>query len=248
MNYDWIKDSKYKQEYIEFIESRRFRDVSELSIQHLHHIKPRHYYRDTLKEIDNSADNTVILSPSEHAYAHYILSQATNNYKDHCAVWRTLRGLKFQSLEDLSFLDKYKYPSMPQWIKDKLTGRKRTSAQKIRISQGMIGNENAKNHKCSEEAKTLMRNLKINKTPWNKGKNLGVRKKLRCFYNTQTKILETNVTVTEMVKKYNLGSSSMSMLANNHKKSFRNWICLDNLQPSQREEYLNSLEGSETRE
>lgn len=247
-NYDWIPENEFKQEYIVFIESRKERDKNSLINLHKHHIKPRHYYVDINEEIDNSEDNLISLTPSEHAYAHYILCKATNNYKDHCSVWRTLRGLKPENLKDLEFLDYYEYPSMPQDIKNKLIGRKRTKEQKERIAKASIGNVNALGYKHTPEAIEKMRNLKINKKPWNKGISGRPKSYKRTFFNTETKVLEKDISVSAMAKKHKLGVSSMNMLANKHKESFRNWICLDNLQPSQRQEILNSLEGSETRD
>jgi hypothetical protein len=247
MNYDWITETEHKRDYVEFIESRRKRDGSQVLNPHLHHIKPRHYYVDAGEVINNTPDNLIILSPSEHAYSHYLLCKATDNYKDHCAVWRTLRGLKPESLTDLEFLNEYEYPSMPDWVKNKLRGRKRTIAQKQNIANGSIGNSNALGHKCSDVVKAKLSELKKDKPSWNKGKSTGPKHKFRSFYNIELRILEEDITVTEMSKKYNLGVSSVSMLANNRKKSFRNWVCLDNLQPSQRQEIVASLEGSETR-
>lgn len=244
-NYDWIPDNRHKSEYVNFIKSKKERPIKKKVGYHLHHIKPRHYFVDENIEVDNSGDNLVSLTPAEHAYAHYLLCMATNNYKDHCALWRTTRGNKGKTLEDYLFLNDYKYPSPSEEVLEKLRNVVRTDEQKEVYREKSKNNTNAKGHKVSDESRNRMRELKLGKDTWNKNKKGMPKEKKRTFFNLETKVLEKDMSVTKMCKKYELGTSSMSMLANNKKKSFRNWVCLDNLQPSQRQEILNSLEGSE---
>lgn len=244
-NYDWILDNRYKREYISFINDKKERPIKKKSGYHLHHIKPKHYFIDKNLEVDNSEDNLVSLTPNEHAYAHYLLCMATNNYKDHCALWRTTRGIKGKKLEDFLFLNDYVYPKHSEETLSKMRGKVRTEEQKEVYRDKSKNNTNAKGHRLDKETRMLLSELKLGKDPWNKNIKGFPKERKRNFFNTDKKILEMNISVTQMCKKYSLGSSSMSMLANKKKESFRNWVCLDNLQPSQRQEILNSLEGSE---
>lgn len=245
-NYNWIQNNnEYKKKYISFIEEKRNRGIAKKKGYHLHHIKPRHYFIDDNLEIDNSNDNLVLLTPSEHGYAHYLLCKATDNYKDHCALWRTTRGQNGTNLEDYSFLDNYQYPKHSKENLEKMRGKIRTEEQKEVYREKSKNNINAKGHKVDEKSRKIMSELKKGKPPWNKGKKGSSKERKRNFFNIDSKILEKNISVTQICKKYNLGRSSMNMLVNKKKESFRNWICLDNLQPSQRQEILNSLEGSE---
>ena len=67
---------------------------------HLHHILPKHYGE------DNSPNNLVPLTPTEHAIAHVYLAKSTNNYKDWWAVCRTLRDK--HNIKESILLNKYK--------------------------------------------------------------------------------------------------------------------------------------------
>lgn len=246
--YDWIvAQNEFKVQYIEFIEEKISlnRGYKRKPKHHLHHIKPRHYFLDNNLEVDNSDENLVLLTPAEHAYAHFLLCKATDNYKDHCALWRTTRGLEIKTIEDLEFLNDYVYPKHTEENLLKMRGIKRTKEQKEVYREKSKNNSNAKGHKVSQKSREHMSELKMGTEPWNKNLVGSTRERKRSFFNENLSILEKETTVTKICKKYNLGVSSMSMLANKKKQSFRGWVCLDNLQPSQRQEILDSLEGSE---
>lgn len=107
--FEWLNpNSIFSLRYTKFILSLKTkRETKRRKGFHLHHIRPKHYFKDNGMAVDNSEQNLVSLSPREHAIAHYLLYKSTQNFKDRWALCRMLRDTSLKYI-NTRFLDKYR--------------------------------------------------------------------------------------------------------------------------------------------
>ena len=67
---DYFDKNEYFEKYLELLHAPQTSDVP----LHKHHIIPKVYFRLLNLAVDNSNENTVMLTPSNHVIAHYYLA------------------------------------------------------------------------------------------------------------------------------------------------------------------------------
>jgi hypothetical protein len=135
-NEAYFDKNEYFEKYIELLHTPQ---ISDLPL-HKHHIIPRVYFRLLNLTVDNSDENTVMLTPANHAIAHYYLalcSKGELKYRLRACFIRMTGNKRFCETLDLASLEKLNElkTEFSRQRSEKARGTKLTADQKQKISK-----------------------------------------------------------------------------------------------------------------
>lgn len=132
----YFDKNEYFEKYLDLLHTPQ---VSNLPL-HKHHIIPRVYFRLLNLAVDNSAENIVMLTPANHALAHYYLALCTKGelkYRLRACFIRMTGNKHFCEELDLESLEKLNElkAEFGRQRSERAKGKKLTEEQKQKLSQ-----------------------------------------------------------------------------------------------------------------
>lgn len=122
-------DNNFLDKYCELILANRL-TVKQKFITQKHHIVPRFYFKHNKLAIDNSSDNLVNLSHSDHLLAHYYLANCVMDFYQYVASYALFymynKAIKTDEF-DIEALDLHNYQQLREDLLQKQGDRKRGS-------------------------------------------------------------------------------------------------------------------------
>jgi hypothetical protein len=132
----YFDKNEYFNKYIELLASAQSNEIC----LHKHHIVPKAYFRLVGLSVDNTAANLVMLSPANHALAHYYLalcSKGELKYRLRACFIRMTGNKRFCEALDLESLEKLNElkADFGKQRSERTKGKKLNEEQRQRIGQ-----------------------------------------------------------------------------------------------------------------